>query len=403
MPEHSATRRRVSILGIRGVPASHGGFETFAARLAVHLVSVGWDVSVYCQEDAPDPASGASLWRTTWRGAERIHIAVGPDTPLNSIRFDWKCVSHAATDRPDVALMLGYNTAVFALRLRVSGVPTVINMDGMEWLRPKWGRAARAWLFVNDWAGCLLAHHLVADHPQIERHLRSRVRRSKITVIPYGADLLEDSTEDRQVLADLGLAGTPFATLIARPEPENSVLEIVQAFSAKPRGMKLIILGNVRPDIVPYHARLRGAASDEVLFMGAIYQPAILRALRFNSRFYIHGHRVGGCNPSLLEAMGAGNAVLAHDNRFNRWVVRDGALYFADPASCARALEQFLNNDAERVLLGQRNLRRARNVFHWSGVLQSYASLIADLTRSETDPLRAPASNARSHWQLDAE
>ena len=133
------------------------------------------------------------------------------------------------------------------------------------------------------------------------------------------------------MLAPLGLTPGQYVTLIARPEPENSVLEIVAAFSAKrPRGLKLVVLGAYHPEALPYHAQVMAAASPEVVFAGALYDHALVNALRLHGLLYLHGHQVGGTNPSLIEAMGAGNPVLAHDNRFNRWVARDGAWYFQD-------------------------------------------------------------------------
>ena len=116
----------LAIMGIRGLPAQHGGFETFAERLAPFLVQRGWNVSVYCQEDDRQP-----LRESQWQGVRRIHIGVGPDTALNSVRFDWACVRHVAGERPPLALTLGYNTAVFGLRLRAAGIVHAINMDGI--------------------------------------------------------------------------------------------------------------------------------------------------------------------------------------------------------------------------------------------------------------------------------
>ena len=229
----SSGRRSLVIMGIRGVPAAHGGFETFAARLAPWLVEHGWDVTVYCEEPVRTPAP----YESEWRGVRRVHIGFGPDRAINSIRFDWACIDHFLAERPrkPLVLTLGYNTALFGLRLRAAGVTHAINMDGIEWARSKWGPIAKAWLYLNDWGGCLGASHLVADHPEIARHLASRVDARRISMIPYGTDLVDHA--DPMPLAALGLAPGGFFSLIARPEPENSVLEIVRAFSARRRGL----------------------------------------------------------------------------------------------------------------------------------------------------------------------
>ncbi|RYE54021.1 MAG: DUF1972 domain-containing protein, partial [Hyphomicrobiales bacterium] len=187
----SSVPKTIAIMGIRGIPAQHGGFETFAERLAPYLLAAGWTVTVYCQEDDKAPVR-----ESTWNGVRRVHIGVGADTALNTIRFDWACISHALRERPSLVLTLGYNTAAFGLRLRAAGIPNVMNMDGIEWSRRKWGWMARAWLYANDWAGCLGATHLVADHPEIARHLSSRVSPRKVTTIPYGATSTIDGGAD---------------------------------------------------------------------------------------------------------------------------------------------------------------------------------------------------------------
>mgnify|MGYP001494674737 CR=1 FL=1 len=356
------------ILGTRGVPAAHGGFETFAERLALYLVQRGWRVIVYCQQDGH-----GEIHHDEWQGVERVNVPVARPGAAGTIVFDWIATRHAARYR-DLCLTLGYNTAVFCVWLRLKGVPNVINMDGIEWRRQKWGRVAKAWFWLNDWAGCWLGNHLVADNPGIEEHLRTRVALGKITMIPYGADRLE-SPPDAPVRA-LGLVPGQYWTLIARPEPENSILEIVRAFSREPRGVTLAVLGRYEPSTHPYHAQVQAAASDEVRFLGAIYDAQIVQALRFHGAGYVHGHQVGGTNPSLVEALGAGNAVLAHDNPFNRWVAGDSNVFFDGEQQCAQTLSELLA-DADRLQrLGQASRARFDAALTWDRVLADYESLL---------------------------
>lgn len=359
---------QISILGIRGLPAAHGGFETFAERLALYLRDRGWKVTVYCQQEGTQP-----IHEDEWQGIRRVHIPVKGDGAASTVVFDWRTVQHAAKERNGVMLTLGYNTAVFCARLRMAGLPNVINMDGIEWARAKWGLIAKTWFWLNDWAGCLLGDHLVADHPQIKRHLETRVRSEKITVIPYGAPLIS-SAEERHVRA-LGLEPGKFATVIARPEPENSLLEIVSGFSRRPRGIKLAVLGKYDPANM-FHRAVLNAASDEVVFVGAIYDSEIVSALRFHSLFYVHGHQVGGTNPSLVEALGAGNAVLAHDNRFNRWVVGGGAVYFNGADQVDEQVDELLVDPdlIKRLKLASRE--QHEHNFTWGKILGEYELLL---------------------------
>jgi glycosyltransferase involved in cell wall biosynthesis len=359
----------VRILGTRGIPAAHGGFETFAEYLALHLGAHGWKVTCYCQEDGEGP-----VFEDSWQGIRRVRIPVRQQGPKGTVVFDWKATLHAARST-DLCLTLGYNTAVFGALLRVRGIPNLFNMDGMEWARAKWGPVARAWFYLNDWAGCWLGDHLIADHPEMKRHLSLRVGADKITMIPYGADEVDGASSEP--IEAFGLVPQCYFTLIARAEPENSILDVVRAFSAKRRGSTLAVLGNYDTERNAYHRAVRDAASDEVRFLGAIYDKAVVQALRFHCAGYIHGHQVGGTNPSLVEALGASNPVLAHDNRFNRWVAGPSARYFRNATACAEQLDEIVASPELRASMRAASRTRFLEVFTWPNVLDQYEQLLA--------------------------
>jgi glycosyltransferase involved in cell wall biosynthesis len=168
-----------------------------------------------------------------------------------------------------------------------------------------------------------------------------------------------------------------YFTLIARAEPENSILDVVRAFSAKRRGSTLAVLGNYDTERNAYHRAVRDAASDEVRFLGAIYDKAVVQALRFHCAGYIHGHQVGGTNPSLVEALGASNPVLAHDNRFNRWVAGPSARYFRNATACAEQLDEIVASPELRASMRAASRTRFLEVFTWPNVLDQYEQLLA--------------------------
>lgn len=356
------------ILGTRGVPAQHGGFETFAEKISLYLISCGWRVFVYCQEE-----SNSDIYESDWCGVRRIHIPVKSKGAAGTIIFDWKATCHALSEN-GLFLTLGYNTAIFNFMQRIKGQINVINMDGIEWRRDKWGVLAKSWFWLNERAGCWIGNHLVADHPKIKEHLATRVNTDHITMIPYGGD--EVTNADASLLTSYDVGPDQFSVIIARPEPENSFLEMVRAFSKTQRNHKLVVLGNFTPDINFYHRQVIDAASDEVIFPGAIYDVSVVQALRYYSRFYLHGHRVGGTNPSLVEALGAGCAVIAHDNHFNRWVAGSDTAYFKDEAECAKLFDQLLTDYAavDRMRAASRAVFKER--FTWDQVLREYEELL---------------------------
>jgi glycosyltransferase involved in cell wall biosynthesis len=357
--------KHLRIIGIRGIPAAHGGFETFTERLALYLVGRGWQVTVYCHsaKDQPPPPDDV------WQGVNRVYFAAA-DNSIGTVHFDWQCISHVIRHgRDDLCLTLGYNTAIFNSRLLVRGVRNVINMDGIEWRRAKYGPWSRTWLYLNDWAGCLIADHLIADHPEIARHLMTRATVDKISMIPYGADPPPFSIEP------LHLVDGPYACVIARAEPENSLFEIVKSFSLRRRPAALIVLGAYF-DNNSYHCQVRAAASDQVHFVGPIYDRSTLQRLRGGCVFYIHGHRVGGTNPSLVEAMAAGNPILAHDNRFNRWVAGDASAFFRDIDECDDQLIDLFDNPRRLALMRQYSSDRFNTLFSWPSVLEHYERVL---------------------------
>ena len=178
----------VLILGTRGIPSQHSGFETFAQDFALFLVSRGHQVTVYCQIAKGEPAR-----EDTWQGVRRVLIPAG-DGSLGTILFDWKATRNSLREK-GVVLTLGYNTAIFSLLYRFTRHSNIMNMDGIEWKREKWSKPAQAWFWVNEWIGSRVANHLVADHPQIGKHLERHTAEQKITVIPYGADAVTSASE----------------------------------------------------------------------------------------------------------------------------------------------------------------------------------------------------------------
>lgn len=383
-----ARTHSIRMLGTRGVPAAHGGFETAVENVGRQLVERGWRVVIYCQIDGTGP-----IVEDTWNGLERVLIPVRTPGSAGTIVFDWRAARHAAAHR-DICMVFGYNTAMFNLLQRAKHIPLIFNMDGIEWKRDRWSAGQRAFLLANEHVATRLGLDLVADHPEIEKYLSTRTDPAKITMIPYGADAITSACT--QPVIKKGLVPDKYLTLICRPVPENSILEIVQGFSARRRGVDLAVLGDYSEASDSYQRAVRAAASDEVKFLGPIYNPVITQALRFHGLGYLHGHTVGGTNPSLVEAMAAGNPIIAHDNRYNRWVAGDGALYFHTASDVDRQLTTLLSTPTLREELQRSGRSRQAELFTWERITDQYEQLALKYVKSEpsVDPATAMA-NAR--------
>jgi glycosyltransferase involved in cell wall biosynthesis len=363
---------KVSILGTRGVPAGHSGFETFAEQFALYMVERKHEVTVYCQ--IPE---GMPEFRDTWNGIKRIAFSEG-DHPMGTIRFDLRSVIDASRSKDSVVLTLGYNTAIFSLLYRLCGVRNYMNMDGIEWIRQKWSRPAQLWLRANEWLGARLANHLVADHPEIKNHLLAVSPPEKITVIPYGAYPVRQA--DESYVRELGLEPNKYFLVIARSEPENSILEIVKAQTMRGGEYPLVVLGKYNPAEKPYHASVFEAAkAGRVLLPGAIFEQPRVQALRYFSTAYIHGHQVGGTNPSLVEALAAGNAVIAHNNRFNRWVCGPGARFFESVEQLRQQMNLLESDPQIREEMCRASTQRFVDLFQPEMILSAYEKLLMGL------------------------
>ncbi len=395
----ASDRKSIAILGTRGIPAQYGGFETFADRIGRLLVDAGHRVVVTCEENPRDTARAAEF-----RGVELRHVAAPRLGPLSTIVHDMLCLWRLRRET-DVVYLLGYGAAFFAFVPRLFGREVWINPDGIEWKRNKWNAVARMWFRCMEWFTMRVPTRVIADAEALRELLTRRHRTSMpITTIAYGTDV-HDELDDDAVLREHGLDRDAYFVVICRLEPENHVLEIIEGYARSGRDEPLIIVGDhttgtsyVRKLIE--HGQAHPQARASVRFIGVEFDTTRLVTLRRNARAYVHGHSVGGTNPSLLEALGAGAPVIAHDNPFNREVLTDvTAHWFTDVESAANAFRAVsaLTRD-EALLRCSEAQARARDAYDWSRVADRYRALLtggddADLSPAARRVHTSPASS----------
>src|SRR3990172_311013 len=227
---------KIAILGSRGIPAGYGGFETFAEELAVRLAQRGIDVTVFCEGSGEGRPS-------EYKGVQLEHVSAPRVGPLTTLLFDLRCLWHARK-KFDVVYMLGYGAGLFCFIPRLWGTKVWINMDGIEWARTKWGRAARIWFKLMEAASVRVPDRLIADAESIRRHLESRHGSIKpCSVISYGAPIIRE-TPDPALLRKWGLVPGQYDLVVCRLEPENMVAEIVQGCEMSDSPYPLIIVGD---------------------------------------------------------------------------------------------------------------------------------------------------------------
>ena len=356
----------LQVLGTYGIPNNYGGAEQFIEMLAPFLVEEGWKVRVFCQIPGDE-----SFHITNWNGVELYHVPGKGTGPKSTIDYDIRCMRYALKSKMPI-LTMGYNTAFLNLLPRLFRIPNVIQMDGIEWKREKWGKFAKALFYVNERCGCYFGDHLIADHPEIKTFLTTRTRAEKISVLCQSAMYYEEPNLAQ--IESLGLSPKSYLTLVARVVPENQILEIVRAFSRRKRNIKLLVLGRYE-ESNPYAKQIREAASDEVVFPGPIYQPQV-GSLRYYTLGYLHGHTVGGTNPSLLEAMHSHNPVIAHNNKYNRWVAGEGAMYFDTEDDLDQLLTTFLSSPQKQKEMAEASKQRFQEQFSYEYSLGTFRDML---------------------------
>lgn len=327
---------------------------------------------VYCQVPGAGP-----IERDEWHGLERVIVPEPREGWRGTSSFDLRTIRHALAEHVEgeAWLTFGYNTGVFDILPRLRRIPNVINMDGMEWTRRRWGLAKQGILLGNERFAGIVGTLLIADHPELAKYLGRNFGRRRVRTITYGAH--EVAAAPTEPVTELGLQPGRYATVICRPIPENSVLEIVTAWSRRRRDLDLVVVGPFGDDD-PYQRAVRAAASVEVIFPGPIFAPDRVGALRYHSAFYLHGHTVGGTNPSLVEAMAAGNAVIAQNNVYNRWVAGVGNAYFDDRDDLAAILDRLTGEPETLAKMGAASRARFHSEFTWQQIGSQYEDALRE-------------------------
>jgi len=372
----SATRTlEIAMIGTRGVPASYGGFETAVEEIGRRLVERGHGVTVYTR--------GSESRAREHLGMKVVHLPALRVKQLETLSHTGLSALHAVFGRrPDAAFVFNAANSPFLPALRARRIPTALHMDGLEWKRSKWGPRGQAYYRWAEEFGVRTADALIADAPGISDYY-DREFGVPTELIRYGAPILDDAPVEG--VRALGLTSGEYHLVVARFEPENHVLEIVEGYRASSATRPLVVVGSA-PYAAEYTERIRAAAGDDarIRFLGGVFDQDLLDALYFHAFTYVHGHSVGGTNPSLLRAMGAGTAVVAYDVGFNHETLAEQGLFFADPAEAAIHFTTLERDAAAAVTMGRLVRERASAAFRWDGVANEYEDLAMRLALGES-------------------
>lgn len=379
---------RIGLLGTRGVPARYGGFETAAEEIGARLVEAGHQVVVYCRNPGQQ--------QKTYLGMELVNLPAVRSRAAETLSHTALSIGHALfREELDVAFVFNAANAPFLPLLHAAGVPVALHVDGLEWKRAKWGPRATAYYRWAEHYSTRWADAVIADAQGIADYLRQTHHVDPV-YLPYGAPAVHPPPDRVRAL---GLKPGGYHLVVARFEPENHVYEIVTGYRVSHARLPLVVVGDA-PYANEYRRRVRDAAEGDprIRLLGSIWDNDLLDALYAHSADYLHGHSVGGTNPSLLRAMGAGAPVSAFDVNFNREVITDAGLWFTDPSGVARCVEQVETGLDEARARGRRGQAEVLGRYRWDDVAAGYEVLAKELVARGPGVGRISRLRDRLHW-----
>ncbi|HNU58709.1 MAG TPA: DUF1972 domain-containing protein [Aquaticitalea sp.] len=356
---------KIAILGTRGIPNNHGGFEQFAEYFSVFLARKGHEVFVYNSHNHP--------YREKNYNGVGILRCFDPEYRIGTAGqfiYDFNCILDSRNRDFDIILQLGYTSSSIWHRLMPKGATVITNMDGMEWKRSKYSKAVRKFLKYAEKLAVKHSDFLISDSKGIQEYIKTKYRKDS-EYIAYGATLFD--RPNPKILQEYRVSEYGYCLLIARLEPENNIETILKGYDAASTDNDLIIFGSINDYGKMLQNKFRH--NRRIRFMGANYNLEHLNNLRYYSRYYFHGHSVGGTNPSLLEAMASNALIVAHGNVFNKSILGDQAVYFENSTDIEAVLKEdtaFCNKETFTKL----NAKKIELFYTWDAINASYETYI---------------------------
>lgn len=354
---------KIALVGTRGIPAHYGGFETCAEELSKRLVKRGHEVWVYGR------SGYYKIKRKEYLGIKLKYIPAFKIKILDTLSHTFLSLLHTLSKNFDIILVFNYGNSPLLILSEILCKHVLLHMDGLEWRREKWKGFGEKYYKFAEWLSTKLAVDLIVDSKSIKEYFKKKYGEST-HFIPYGADL--EFSRDRHILERFSLEPEDYFLQITRFEPENNPLLSIEAFQRLKTNKKLVLVGGVQYRS-EYSEKIYSVRDPRVKLLGFIYDKKILRELFCNCYAYIHGNEVGGTNPALLQAMGAGCYIISRDVPFNREVLLDAGIYYnKDAYDLAAKLSWALRNGEEIKKKGEEARKIIKNHYTWDRVVDKY-------------------------------
>ncbi len=362
---------RIALIGTRGIPAAYSGFETAVENLAREFTARGHEVTVYCRPHMTER-------RDEHAGARLVHLPTVRNKYLDTLAHTTVSTGHMVTkERPDVAIYFIAGNAPVVPFARLAGVPSILQIDGMDSERAKWPRAAKAIIRQFEHMSAAAATIAVTDSESVADLYEERFGR-RLLAIPYGADLPDPGTT--AALDELGLTPGEYILFVGRLVPENNAHLLVEAYEKLDTDWPLVIVGDA-PYADDYIADLKARGGDRVLFPGYVFGNRYAELVN-NCGLMCAPTEVGGTHPVIVEAMAAGAPLVVSDHAPNLEVVGDTAATFSlsgAPGSLVAELRRLLADPLLRKRYAAVAAARAATDFSWGICADRYLVLAETL------------------------
>jgi glycosyltransferase involved in cell wall biosynthesis len=380
---------RIAILGTRGIPASYGGFETFAEHLSTRLVARGHEVTVYCRAHYVSPR------QLEYHGVLLKVLPTVRHKYFDTVVHGFISALHAVSGRFDAALICNAANAPFAPILRFTGTPVAINVDGLEHKRKKWGRLGRRYYKLAEYLSTILPNVMVTDAQVIQDYYLAR-HNAPSTMIAYGSEV--ERRPDRATVRKWRVEPNRYVLYVSRLEPENNAHLVIEAFKKVRTAYRLLVVGDA-PYAEDYikDLRMRARGDKRIIFTGFVFGQDY-RALQQNAYCYVHATEVGGTHPALLEAMGYGNCVLTLATPENIEVVGDAGIPYVDEYDLTEKLQRVLRDGSLVQAYRNRAQLRVQKHYDWERVVDQYEDLFGQMSGSP----RLPPENSSTQFDRAA-
>lgn len=363
---------KIAIIGTRGYPYVYGGFETFAKELSERLVTQDVEVHIYCQKnlftERPQKVNGIRLH----------YIPTVKSKSFNQLVHSFFSIVHASFSSVDVILVLNLAAGPMGWIPKLTGKKTMINVDGLEWLRPKWKGPGAFYFKVAAQLASKLYDLVITDADAMQE-IYLKEFHTESTVIAYGAPPYAKA--DLSLLNNFEIKDKDYYLIVGRLVPDNNADLIIRGFMGAQTDKKLIVVGDV-PYRDKYAEDIKKMAGDRILFVGYINDSQHLMALYQGCFAYFHGHQYGGTNPAMLKAMSNNCAILALNTVFNREMLSNGqfGMFFeANENSVTEAMNR-LERDNSLTDAMRKNVSLGLNEkYNWDSVTNKYKSAMLKL------------------------